>query len=745
MSVTWILDESYNHIKNTKLNPNLEVSGSLKAPVHYVSDLPISKTESGSMLFDCPVIEATVVQTDSVNAITGVFTSAVAPLVNDDTVLMNGNLDFSSVSGIKNLASLTVASGAGSENQVLSLNSDLDLVWKTDTAGDVSQWSTFPAVSDVNLGSNNLNCSKSISDDVWVSYISLPKDGSSSSMYLNSFTNTAKIPNLLVDSLDASTPLSTQINVGKNLNLSTNTLYADTTNTTNVITNNLQTVSLTIPNQTPTADDVLKIDAFGDLYWSSDLNIPSEWSEYKATEDVDLDSNNIINVNEIQTVSLSTGFDGLINVDGIKMTRRLEMNSKDLYFGLSSDPLSRISADTNGFLISSQQLKLRQRENQPSDTVALEIYNSNSDLACIIEPYVNKLRSATALKMEGLGSIQCAQLLPTFKPNHTLFVASNGNNSTGNGSIENPYLTIQAAINYAESQYNNEYWYINVLPGTYAGFTVNKKMFIKGCGASTPDACSVGCQINSDIIISIDANGADMFNNQVSLSGFLIAGAEITCNSGNTNNSVLNISDSYLYNDSGSGRMIHYNPDSNDGRLILFNCRIVNQSVNGTSPAIEMSKGMIRMAQCVSSVSGLTNVLKLNGTSRVDSIVQCSFTSLNASPVLPAIVELSSSGSVFTFSQCAFIYTSTTNKGQNPNSCAILCASAVQQPTLIISYNSFFLAGTSSQGNFAVQDSNFGNARQAIILYFSNNASLNTAFALKGTAGLSKFSLQAVA
>ena len=92
-----------------------------------------------------------------------------------------------------------------------------------------------------------------------------------------------------------------------------------------------------------------------------------------------------------------------------------------------------------------------------------------------------------------------------------------------------------------------------------------------------------------------------------------------------------------------------------------------------------------------------------------------------------------------------FIYTSSTNKGQNPNSCGILCASAAQQPTLILTYNSFFLGGTSTQTNYAVQDTNFGNARQAIILYFSNNANLNNAFSLRGTAGVSKFSLQAVA
>ena len=140
--------------------------------------------------------------------------------------------------------------------------------------------------------------------------------------------------------------------------------------------------------------------------------------------------------------------------------------------------MSRIAADTNGFLISSQQLKLRQREGQPSDNVAFEMYNSNSDNVCRINSSLNKLQSATSLKMEGLGTVACAQLLPTFKPTRTLWVASNGNDSTGNGAYENPYLTIQSAVNFAESQYNNEYFYINVQAGSYAGFTVTKKMFI---------------------------------------------------------------------------------------------------------------------------------------------------------------------------------------------------------------------------------------------------------------------------
>jgi hypothetical protein len=190
--------------------------------------------------------------------------------------------------------------------------------------------------------------------------------------------------------------------------------------------------------------------------------------------------------------------------------------------------------------------------------------------------------------------------------------------------------------------------------------------------------------------------------------------------------------------------MIHYNPGATDGRLWLFNSRIINQSTTGLNPVIEITNGMIKMGQCIVSGSGAQNILKLSGTSRIDSVVLCSFTSATTSTTAPAIVECASTGALLTFSQCAFIYTSSANKSSSSTSSGILLSSPTIQPTLIVTYNSFFLTGTTG-ANYAIQDANIGNARQAIILFFSNNAALANASAINGTPGVSKFSLQAVA
>lgn len=57
---------------------------------------------------------------------------------------------------INNLNKLTLTSGAGTENQVLSLDASLNLVWKDDLNPDVSQWATFPAVQNVDVDNNNV-------------------------------------------------------------------------------------------------------------------------------------------------------------------------------------------------------------------------------------------------------------------------------------------------------------------------------------------------------------------------------------------------------------------------------------------------------------------------------------------------------------------------------------------------------------------------------------------------------------
>jgi hypothetical protein len=615
--------------------------------------------------------------------------------------------------------------------QVLAAsNVDGSLFWKDDAAGDVSQWATFDAVQNLDMNNFDITNAGTITSNVaQVSEIA----GLAGSIRATS-------------NVDVVAALKVQTVLGANMLLADpndNSIISQTAADLEGF-DNIQSTTLRTTNNPANPDSY----TFKVAPSRIDIGTDAFLNERRLYLGATSDSNNLLQDGELRTQNIALNS----KVNGSEAPQLVINNSTpETVFQVKTfdnSVSSATSANLSGFGdVASATAHI--------DSIYSSDYNGTAGNQIGIYPpedaKVVNIWGTLSVRDDDLlvndGNVRTQQLIPQYKPERTLWVSANNTFAAPNGTYENPYTTIQDAINYAESVYDNTYWYINVLAGSYAGFTVSKKIFIKGFAPSNPDACSVGCQINSgSIVISVDSNDGDMFNNQVNISNFLIAGVEIECNSGNTARSVLVLTDCYLYQDSGSsGRMIHYNPDATDGRLWLFNTRIINQSTTGLNPVIEISKGMIKMAQCIVSGSGAQNILKLSGTSRIDSVVQCSFTSTTSSTIAPAIVECDSTASLLTFSQCAFIYTSTANKSSSITSSGILLSSPTTQPTLIVSYNSFFLAGTSMNNNFAIQDTNFGTARQAIILYFSNNAALNNAYQIKGSAGVSKFSLQAVA
>jgi hypothetical protein len=616
MSIAYILDNNTNQILNEKLNQELEVETSIKAPIHYIEDLTISKGATGSLVLNAPVVEATIIETDSINAVSGVFTSALNPLLNTNDIDINGNLNMSSYQ--LDVGSIYANGSTGSNNQVLSKNSENILSWSNPSTP------ATPTLSQVLTAGNTASANIDMS--------------------LNQIQNCATLR-----------------------------------------VNNLNNVS-----------------GQGQINLNCNLNFGN------------------VNQNQI--------FCGRLNTSTIDATTQCILGRAPNRFNSATSFAMNYIDNSNIF-----------RSESVADLIDFHDFKSNRGKIYIVDGSNNEKFSA-----DDTGLINCNQLNPTYKPERTLYVSQNNTNANKTGSFENPFSTIQSAIDYAESLYNNTYWYINVLTGNYSeNLTITKKIFIKGCAPSNPDANSVGCQLNGSITISIDTNDADMFNNAVSISNLFITGS-IECNSGNTARSVLILTDCYIYQDSGNGRLIHYNPDASDGRLWMFNCRIIDQSITATLPIIEINKGMIKMLQCVVSGAGNENILKIANTARIDSIVLCSFSSTTNSTTAEPIVELSSNGAVLTFSQCAFIYSNNANKSASVNSCAILLNNSDVGffPTLNIQNCSFSLLGTSQTANFAIEDANFGTAKQAIILAYGNNSIIGTSFQVRGTYNVNKFSNQ---
>jgi hypothetical protein len=323
------------------------------------------------------------------------------------------------------------------------------------------------------------------------------------------------------------------------------------------------------------------------------------------------------------------------------------------------------------------------------------------------------------------------------------YVSPSGNDISNNGSQLTPFQTIQHAINtiHGLTPFDGKHRVIFVMAGQYTeNLIINSKMSIIGV-ASSPYSSNTGCYLNGNVRVYITANVGDMFNNNLVLSNMLING-EIEDES--LVEAVLTLENLYIYTpNDASGRGLNYNPSSSNNRLRMLNCQVISGGSSGTDPLVELTnKGQINMLNCYLSAKGIQNCLKFSGNATCDTISNVKFECGNTGANVKPLVEMENTTSgTFTFSNCGFIYNSSTNKSSNAEASGI-CNKGLTgtNNNIICLYSSFFLGGTNTS-NFAIQDLNNGTPTTAIILHYNNNASLTNTSNIRGTNGVNKFTL----
>ena len=246
----------------------------------------------------------------------------------------------------------------------------------------------------------------------------------------------------------------------------------------------------------------------------------------------------------------------------------------------------------------------------------------------------------------GLSTINSvAYPLPSFVESYQIYVAPNGNDTTGTGSQQNPYLTIaQAIIKRATISFAVECSII-LSSGTYIeNFTLGANTFLVGLPTGEQDQ---PCNVVGLIILNGSAG-------QVGLSGL-----QITSNS----------TDGVLISGSGSVYSI-YNCNitggtSNaiqidQGTTYITECRIISNNLTGAvNPAIAIGSGAvvtIRNTTVSNQASNPSAVITCNGTLTVRG---CVIQSANASTSPQALIIFSGSGGKFIeFSNCNLTYSS---------------------------------------------------------------------------------------
>lgn len=503
---------------------------------------------------------------------------------------------------------------------------------------------------------------------------------------------------------------------------------------------NLQTISLT--SGAGTAGQVLALDSSLNLVWVDDANTPQGLESVLTTSNDagGLEITNLLKltpVSGVGTVGQVLSCDASGNLDWVTL-------AKPAVPTLSEVLLAGDDGDGNDILnvgqVEAVSLKL-------TDTTEWNLVpnpaNNNLELSSVQSGYLDLVSTSLVTTGQIMSSLLIGK-----KPSYDYWVSPNGSNSdavSNGGSLENPFQTIAACLNYCETltASDNQYRYIHILGGTYnESLTISKKVYLQG-EATTSQSASVGCQINGNITVQVNANGSDMFNNGVHLSGLLVNGT-ITNQSGE--NHMLILENVYIYTPNDvDGRGLYHNPSSVNSRLKLWNCQIISGGSSGLLPLLEStSVGQISMNYCYLSAKGNQNCLLLSQTATCDSINNCKFESAtNATITAQGICKITSVVSgTYTFSNCAFVYTNPSNKSASAVASGILNQNLSGNNTIIALYNTFLLTGTDVNNNYAIQDVNHGSPSQCIVLYYMNGATPSTAFAIKGNNNQTKFQLQ---
>ncbi|HEY9705358.1 MAG TPA: hypothetical protein V6C58_23165 [Allocoleopsis sp.] len=726
MSVAYILNNTYSYVENSKLNQELEVQTSIKAPKHYVNDLVLEKNLDGNLEITAPVVECTQIN---------------APVALLNTV---------------EVAEVIVDGDSGTASQVLGKDTNNNLAWISNIAlpsatnygsylyYDSNNW----VVGDnkVSLGVDSGKTNQG-SMAVALGYQAGETDqaGQAISIGAGAGRTGQGSKSIAIGSASGqSSQGSNAVAIGYlagNANQHANTLIL---NASGDYLNSGQTGSCYLaPVRNATLDTVN-----GGALWynasTKEVNYDStsnivNWSNYPAVSNVDMDLNDLNNVNEVflksqqfsNNTDLFTFTMGNSTTEPLLPALQIESSVPYGYLKLKGRTSLELENDAGIFV--------------PNGQIQSKLIRSVDQNTFRLTQDANEFSSTTNMNIVGMGNVECQQVIPVFNPQKTYYVAKNGNNTTGKGNIQAPYLTIQKAIDVAESDYDGTYPIIYVMEGSYTeNLTISKKCIIKGVGANS-DSATVGSSISGDITITFNAgSNADMFNQQVQLNGLLIDGT-IEDNSGSTVNHVLNLVNCYVYSQS-SGKTINFNPSGSgltDARLWFDNCNVYNASNTQTNNLLTVNAGMMKARLTTFTNNSTNSLLLLSGTAKVDSITLCNFTCMSSSASVAPLVEISASGgNIYTFGNCAFVYSGTADKSANSNACGIKTSANV---VMLLAYNTFLLAGTTT-ANYILKNS----SGSTYTLYFSNCSGYNgdgssQANTIEGTNLVTKRSLQAVA
>ena len=715
-------------------------TSSISAPVHYVDGFPISNVsgvltigDSDNSSMSCLSVTAN--------------TQIIAPIGEIDTLSTNTIIPTGGVGGIINVSGSLVQTGTaevsnlkihgtlsgdngdvGSLGQLLS-STGSNIEWIN--APTASNWSSFEALQNVDinnyqlnnvlqidvLSNLNLNGSTTItagSGGVGTAGQVLSSTGSSTQWIDVSLgSNWSTYPaEQAVDMQSYGFSNCGDISSGGNINITAGEVDINCPAVVNAL--KVSGAFKDSTDSTGSSGQVLTSNGTS-TQWQ---DIPN-WSTVQASQDIDCGSHNLANVDNFSANTVSVSgvlFDGTHNTGSVGQVLR-SLGTSTLWADVTPADWSSYPAT------------------QDVQFDGYNINNVNTMTVQTLTGYAGSIATTTPMSVGGV--LSSTSLKPSYNHLNTLYVSPNGDDSSGNGTFEAPYATLNRANADINSDAGANVYLVNIGMGNYAEDLVIEYPSVWQ-GVTQSELANYYCSITGQVDVSLSST-TDLNSSDVVIDGLLINGP--VNNVSSTPNRLI-ITNSYLYLPSSNYNPLLQNvPSTTNSRLFLRDVKMSSDNVSATNPLITVTSGMVSFVRVSATSKSNQNVLQMSANASCDSITFCQFENDYNNAVIPALVEIQN-GASYTFSNCGFIYSSAVSKSQ-PYSCGIYANSSSTSPTIFSFYNVFELLGCST-GLYAINDANYGASNKMTCFYYMSSALPNTAFAIHAVLNVNKFQFQTV-
>lgn len=271
-----------------------------------------------------------------------------------------------------------------------------------------------------------------------------------------------------------------------------------------------------------------------------------------------------------------------------------------------------------------------------------------------------------------------------------IYVAKNGNDSTGNGSIINPFQTIQHAINQTTSYTSNTL--IHIGTGTYSeNLAIGNGYVHLVAGLVEANNINEVVVIDGNILVNIGTGADDLINRNVSLNGLQIKG--------------------YVQDFSNKLHTLLINSCSistNSGACLFLNCINSNCKINDCeishldsssgSPVVRIWGGNAYFNRSDIYAKSANHCIDIQAFGLLAQCNLCLITSSNSSPT--GLINITNNNSIHNITLTTFTFTDGTSKTNAGGAYAVYSSSALTPvPSLFIRHCYFNLIGLVSGNN----------------------------------------------